>query len=53
MNSWVKALVVLMFSAAPALAADNSVVEAVQASADVPLQTGPTQPFGTLRAQPI
>jgi hypothetical protein len=45
MNRWVKALVVLMFSAAPALAADNSVVEAVQASADVPLQTGPTSAF--------
>jgi hypothetical protein len=45
MNSWVNALLILMFSVAPALAADSSVVEAVQASADVPLQTDATSVF--------
>lgn len=45
MNLWIKTFLVLIFAAAPALAADSSVVEAVQASADVPLQTDPASAF--------
>ena len=40
-----KALLILLFTVAPMLAADTSVVEAVHASADVPLQTDPASAF--------
>jgi hypothetical protein len=45
MNGLIKVLLVLIFSAGIAMAADNSVIEAVQASADVPLKTDPASAF--------
>ncbi len=41
MNRSVNALLVLLFTVAKVLAADSSVVEAVHAFTDVPLQTDP------------
>ena len=47
MSGLVKILAVLIFATASALAADNNVVEAVQASADTPLNTNPASAFWT------
>jgi hypothetical protein len=45
MNGLVKVLAVLIFGVTVALAADNAVVEAVQATTDVPLKTDPASIF--------
>jgi hypothetical protein len=45
MNGLHKALLVLVLSTVTAQAAENSVVESVQASTDAPLQTDPTSTF--------
>ena len=45
MNGLARVSLVLMFSVATMLAADGSAVEAVQASADAPLQTDPASAF--------
>src|SRR5947207_12271895 len=45
MNRSVMTFLVLLFTVAKVLAADSSVVEAVRASADVPLQTDPASVF--------
>jgi len=45
MNGLAKVLLVVIFGVAAALAADNRVAEAVEASADVSLKTDPASPF--------
>ena len=45
MNGLARVLVVLIFGMATAMAADNSLVEAVHAAADVPLKTDPASEF--------
>jgi len=51
MNGWTAILLALVLSSANVLAADNSVLESMQAAADVALQTDPASSFWSL-AQP-